>query len=87
MKRRSFLKGAAAAAVIATVPFKLGNPKERIVELDTDNGWVRIEMNELRPGDVFRVREGTGETVMAKGVAAGDPYQLSDRIWGIQIKA
>lgn len=85
MERRNFLKGAAVAAVAATVPFTIGkNPNDRIVEIDTEEGWVRAKMQDLKPGDVFRMKEPDGSTVLEKGVADSIPFYI-DNVWGIRI--
>lgn len=75
MKRRSFLKGATAAVAVTTIPFTLGRikDKDRIVEIDTEDGWKQIEMSLLKQGDVFRVREN-GVTVMPAAKAGGSPW-------------
>ncbi len=85
MKRRSFLKGAAVAVAATTIPFTLGRAedKNRIVEIDTEDGWTRIEMSYLKPGDVFRIREN-GKTLPTMK-AEGSPHIVHDDIWGIQI--
>lgn len=86
MDRRSFLKGAAVAVAATTIPFTLGRikDKERIVEIDTEDGWKQIEMSYLKSGDIFRVRKG-GVTVMPTAKAGGNPYIIQDDLWGIQI--
>jgi len=86
MNRRNFLKTTAAAAVIATIPFKLGRAedKNRVVEIDTEDGWKQIGMEYLKPGDVFRIREN-GVTVTPAIKAAGNPHIVQEGIWGIQV--
>ena len=86
MERRSFLKGAAVALAAASVPFTLNDPNNRIVELDTEDGWVRVRMNDLRPGDVFRVKNPNGSFELDYGIADGDPFQVKGGIWGIKVK-
>jgi hypothetical protein len=86
MKRRSFLKGAVVAVAVTTIPFTLGRIKdeERIVEIDTEDGWKQIEMSYLKSGDVFRVRRN-GVTVMPTAKAGGSPYVIQNDLWGVQI--
>ena len=89
MKRRSFLKGAAAIAAAVTIPITLGRAdafetKVKVVEIDTEDGWVPIEMSFLKQGDVFRVREN-GVTVMPSAKAGGSPYVVQEGLWGVQV--
>lgn len=89
MNRRSFLKGAAAIAAAVTMPITLGRAvafetKVRVVEIDTEDGWVPIEMSLLKQGDVFRICEN-GVTVMPSVKAGGSPYVVQDDIWGVQV--
>ena len=86
MNRRSFLKGAVIAVAATTIPFTLGRAvdKNRIVEIDTEDGWTQIEMSYLKSGDVFRIKEN-GVTVMPTAKAEGNPYIIQDDLWGIQI--
>jgi len=89
MKRRSFLKGVAAIVAAATIPVTLGRAdafetKVTVVEIDTEDGWVPIEMGLLKRGDVFRVREN-GVTVMPSAKAGGSPYIVQEGLWGVQV--
>ena len=89
MNRRSFLKGATAVAAAVTMPITLGRAvafetKVRVVEIDTEDGWVPIEMSYLKQGDIFRVREN-GITVMPSAKAGGSPYVVQEGIWGVQV--
>jgi hypothetical protein len=85
MNRRKFLQSTAAAVAVATIPFKLGHAddKNRTVEIDTEDGWQQIEMNYLKAGDIFRIREN-GVTVSPIVRAAGKPT-VEDDIWGVRV--
>ena len=85
MDRRSFLKGLAITATVATLPFKLGTVenKTRTVEIDTEDGWKPFEMKYLKEGDIFRIREN-GEIVSPIVKAAGNSC-IEDNIWGVRI--
>jgi len=89
ISRRKFLKSTAAAVTATTVaastPFTLGSPKDKdkIVQIDTEDGWKDIPMNLLKKGDVFRLRE-KGKTVLSS-TAMCNPYLVSPDIWGVQI--
>jgi len=86
MNRRNFLKGTAAAVAVTSIPFTLGpiKNKERIIEIDTEDGWKIIEMKYLKSGDVFRIRDN-GVTVISSAKAICNPYIINGDIWGIDI--
>lgn len=63
----------------------------RIVERKIDNDWHVCAMSELNTGDVFRLREPSGElTNNTTWVADGKPnlttHENGEGIWGITAK-
>lgn len=90
MKRRNFLKGTLGAAIVASFPLNLGKfdgSESRIVEIDSEDGWIRVEMQDLKSGDVFRLREPNGSVVVSSAIADGEPFKNQESgVWGIQVK-
>lgn len=65
----------------------------RRVEKKTGGHWVVSSMQELVPGDVFRMFESTGEPVVWKGTewkVTSDPYVCTNEndveTWGIDVE-
>jgi hypothetical protein len=65
----------------------------RIIKKRLGNEWATVSMNELVPGDVFRMNENTGEPVVwddtTKWLAISDPYEAvnedSTKTWAIEV--
>ena len=64
---------------------------QRIVEVQTEDGWEQIEMKELVPGDTFRMFESTGEPVIGAGgkedwIVCGLPYINEENgVWEVEV--
>jgi len=67
------------------------DPNKRIIERKTKNGWVCIQMAELKKGDCFRIFEPNGELVtdVPELIATQDAYCCEKKddgfeVWGVE---